>query len=504
MEILHTQDKIQTQIENRKLITGFAIRRSLLPATSLSLLLGFLLMLSSCTVPGGNQKVSRIRLSIQNTLPIHRKNVPIVLTGEQLRKVNPDFSFKAYSVVTGKAPREVMIAAQADDLDYDGERDQLCFLLDFEKEETKEISILYDPNVKATLTLDINKQTRAGIFPELNAVAAMESNLIAYLLKPDGAVIAYGKKRAALFSVDSMFQGELDYNQPLSPEFRLHFDSHNISLSQQVEIEVEKPEHQWTIRDLENQETYFIRASQYQKPASTTPEAGQLNISKSIGLSLNALVETDSSGMMVALTPQEGLIGCGGVALQHQETAEILPLPNEGDYVRILADGATRSIVQRTLPKWHIKGETLQFTSTTFIYGENPWIEQHIHIDGNLPTDYAIVVGIPNLSEAYGTDEKQGWFWSWGTDPSGIAPLGVALIYPTTQGGREIKTDTSRLSITLTPDAAGHFSYRAFAIWGDGIDGMHSETEFAQHVQTTTTAMNTPLRIKFLPPEDEK
>lgn len=483
----------------------------------LSLLLGTLLTLSACTMPGGNQKVSRIRLSIQNTLPIDRKNIPIVLTGEQLRKVNPDFSFKAYSVVTGKAPREVMLAAQADDLDYDGERDQLTFLLDLKQEETKEISILYDPTVKATLTLDINKQTRAGIFPELNAVAAMESNLIAYLLKRNGAVIAYGKKRAELFSVDSMFQHELEYGQPLSPEFRHHFDSHNISLSQQVEIENENPEQQWTIRDLENQETYFIHASQHGK-------AEQLNISKSIGLSLNALVATASSGrvggvsnpdtdkqtlndnetMMVALTPQEGLIGCGGVALQHKETSEIISLPDEGGYVRILADGAIRSIVQRILPKWDIKGETLRLTSTTFIYGENPWIEHHILIDGNLPVDYAIVVGIPNLSEAYGTDEKQGWFWSWGTDPNGIAPLGVALIYPTTQENGGVKIDPSRLSVTLTPDAEGHLSYRAFAIWGGGIDGMRTETEFAQHLQITTTAMNTPPRIKFLRPEEEQ
>ena len=58
-----------------------------------------------------------------------------------------------------------MIPAQADDLDYDGERDQLCFLLDLNPEGNKEVSILYDPTVKATLTLDINKQTRAAIFP---------------------------------------------------------------------------------------------------------------------------------------------------------------------------------------------------------------------------------------------------------------------------------------------------------------------------------------------------
>ena len=35
-----------------------------------------------------------------------------------------------------------MIPAQADDLDYDGESDQLCFLLDLGEGETKEVSIL--------------------------------------------------------------------------------------------------------------------------------------------------------------------------------------------------------------------------------------------------------------------------------------------------------------------------------------------------------------------------
>ncbi len=497
METIQTQDNIQTHIVRQ------------VSTICLSLLLGSLLTLSACTMPGGNQKVSRIRLSIQNTLPIHRKNVPIVLTGEQLRNVNPDFSFKAYSVVTGKAPREVMIAAQADDLDYDGERDQLTFLLDLEQEETKEVSILYDPTVKATLTLDINKQTRAGIFPELNAVAAMESNLIAYLLKPNGAFIAYGKKREALFSIDTMFQAELDDDRsPFSPELRHHFESNDITLSQQVQIEIEKQEQQWIVRDLEHQETYFIRKSRNSEGADLGQDIeteGQLNVAKSISLSLNALLEPETPEM-VALTTSEDLIGCGGVALWDKQKAEMIPLPTEGDYVRILADGAIRSIVQRILPKWDIQGETLRFTSTTFIYGENPWIEHHILIDGNLPADYAIVVGIPNLSDAYGTDEKQGWFWSWGTDPNGIAPLGVALIYSTTpiQRSGEVKTENSRLSVTLTPDAEGHLSYRAFAIWGGGIDGIHTETEFAQHVQITTTAMSTPPRIKFLRQEDEK
>jgi hypothetical protein len=127
-------------------------------------ILCFLIFIAGCTFPGGKQKTNRIRFSIQNTLSIERKNVPIVLTLDQLQKVSPDFSLKAYSVVTGKAPREAMIPAQADDVSYDGERDQLVFLLDLLKEQTKEISILYDPDVKATFTLDVKKTDTRGYF----------------------------------------------------------------------------------------------------------------------------------------------------------------------------------------------------------------------------------------------------------------------------------------------------------------------------------------------------
>lgn len=470
-----------------------------------------LLMLGACTMPGGNQQISKIRLSIQNTLPLHRKKVPIVLTGAQLRKVNPDFTFKAYSVVTGKAPREVMIPAQADDLDYDGERDQLCFLLDLAPEETKEVSILYDPNVKATLTLDINKQTRAAILPELNAIAAMESNLIAYVLKPNGAFIAYGKKRSELFSVDVMFQPELDYEQPVSPELRHHFENNAITLSQQVQIEIEKPEQQWIARDLENQEIYFIRksySSEVSELGQETEAEEQLSISESIGLSINELLKPETSEM-VALTPLDGLIGCGGIALWHKQDEKMVPLPTEGDYVRILADGAIRSIVQRILPAWNIQGEVRRFISTTFIYGENPWIEHHIHIDGDLPMDYAFITGIPYPNGAYNEDIKQGWVWSWGTDPSDMDALGVALIVltgrdPADAGLDASQTDFSSLPVILTPNADGRLTYRTFAIWGGGIDGIETETEFAQHVQKTTTALKTPPQIKFLPPEEEK
>ena len=156
-----------------------------------------------------------------------------------------------------------------------------------------------------------------------------------------------------------------------------------------------------------------------------------------------------------------------------------------------------------------IQGEVRRFISTTFIYGENPWIEHHVHIDGELPTDYVFITGIPYPNGAYNEDVKQGWVWGWGTDPRGMDTLGVALIIltggdPENAGLDASQTDFSSLPVILTPNADGRLTYRTFAIWGGGIDGIETETEFAQHVQITTTALKTPPQIKFLPPEEEQ
>ena len=454
----------------------------------------FLIIIPSCTFPGGNQDTNRIRFSIQNTLHVDRENIPIILTLEQLKKVSPDISLKAFSVVTGEAQKEAMIPAQADDVDYDGVRDQLIFLLNLKSEETKEISILYDPNDKITFTIDVQKLTRVGIFPELNASAAIESDLVAFILMKNGAVNTYGKKKQELFSVDAMYQPELDFGQQLSPEFRHHFHSKNIILTQKpqaLNIVVQKMEQRWVINDFENQENYYVRKSDE-----------QLNFYKSIGLSLNELLDLESTNM-VALTPENNLIGCGGIALWHKERQELIPLPQEGGYVRILANGAMRSIVQRILPNIQIGGEAYHLTITTSIFGRNSWLEQNIKIDKELPSDYAFVVGIPKSGEQNEIDREQGVLWNWGMDPKGEHPLGLALIYPKTQEDGFIDTNPSLMLLILIPDLEGKITYRTAAIWDGGINGVQSETEFMQQLQLLTTTIYNKPTIKFLK-SDEK
>lgn len=454
----------------------------------------FLISSFGCTFPGSKKDTNRIRFTIQNTLAIPQKNIPINLSLERLKTVKSDFSLKAFSVVTGKAPKEAMIPAQADDLDYDGIRDQLTFLLDFLPQETKEISILYDPDVQATFTLEVKKQSRAGIFPKLEASGAIESDLMAYVLKPNGSIIPYGKKREDLFSVDGMFQNELNYNQQLSPEFRQHFESHNIQLTQNpqaLNIEIITPEFSWIIHDLENQEDYYIRKSDQ-----------QLNLYKSIGLSLNQLLN-DENTSLVSLIPQGTIIGCGGYLIYNKESKNYISLNDKKDYIRILANGGMRSVIQRILPEVVISGEIYKITVSSFIYSRNTWINQTIHLDRQLPPDIGLLVGIPKIGSDYGIDEELNMIWSWGTDPNDTHPLGYALFYNETLSDGIVDIDPSILSLSFRINESGHLYYRILSIWDGGINTIQTKTEFLQYIKNMRITMDNEPTINFILGEEK-
>ena len=453
-----------------------------------------LISYTGCTFPGSKKDTNRIRFTIQNTLAIPQKNIPINLSLERLKTVKSDFSLKAFSVVTGKAPKEAMIPAQADDLDYDGVRDQLTFLLDFLPQETKDISILYDPDVQATFTLEVKKQSRAGIFPELNASGAIESDLMAYVIKPNGSIIPYGKMREDLFSVDAMFQNELNYNEQLTPEFRQHFESNNIKLTQNpqaLNIEIIIPEFSWIIHDLENQEDYYIRKSDQ-----------QLNLYKSIGLSLNQLLNDDNT-TFVPLIPQETIIGCGGYVIYNKESRKYISLNDKKDYIRILANGGMRSVIQRVLPEVEISGEIYKITVSSFIYSRNTWINQTIRLDRQLPSDIALLVGIPKIGSDYGINEELNMIWSWGTDPNATHPLGYALFYNESLSDGIVDIDPSILSISLRTNESGHIYYRVLSIWDGGINTIQTRTEFLQYIKNMRTNMDNEPTINFILGEEK-
>ena len=459
---------------------------------SLVLILG----LSGCTPPGGNQKIHQVKITIRNTLPVQRKNVPIVITLDELRKIADDFSLNAYLVVSGQPPTE--IHSQADDTNYDGQKDGLVFLVDLEPQETKVVTVRYSPKNKnpMSVTIGFTRRTRAGIFPELNGLAALESELGAYVLKHNGAVQAYGKRGELLFDSELHPNSLFDNPGPISPDLLRAFETNNIQLSRQTTIEIQKPDRSWLITDLAQKQRYVLRNT-----------SGKMNIYKAKELSINRMVhqtviEPDADAvLMTPLAQTDGLIGCGGFALWDKTNQQLIDPSRNTSYVRVLADGPIRSIVQLIIPDWSLKGDSTQLRSTFYIYAGNRWVEHRISVRG-LSSEYRIATGIPNLGPKPGMNRTEGWLSTWREETSASAGIGMGIIYPVDgfdafENLALSDSETNISAVIMRPNAQGEVTYRFFSVWGVEDNDVQTQADFDQYVEAVSTDSHTPPVIQF-------
>ena len=139
------------------------------------------IIFSSCMMPP-RRKIPEFRVVITNPLPVARINLPIAMRVEDIKKVAPDFTFKAFLVSPLEGGRD--LPSQAEDTNGDGKLDTLVFLIDLEPEARREVAVRYEPKAPMRLTLGYEKRTFAGIFPELEGMA-WESEKTVYLMRAD-------------------------------------------------------------------------------------------------------------------------------------------------------------------------------------------------------------------------------------------------------------------------------------------------------------------------------
>ena len=387
--------------------------------------LGFgllLLWIVGCTFPGDqNRDIPQIQLTIQNTLPLKRVNVPIVLSLAELRQVASNFSFDAYLVVSGLPPAETEIPSQADDTNYNGQKDELTFLIDLEPQETKSVAIRYAPDNQVSVTLGFTRRTRAGIFPELGGFAALESEWVAYLLQPNGSIDTYGKKTKGLF---------LDQ---------------------------------------------FVR--QITSPSDSDEE---------ILTPLFTTKETNNSS---------------GFGLWDRGTQGLISAENQRDYVRVLADGPLRSVVQRITPNWVLpSNREISFTSTFSIYAGNQWGEHRIQAQG-LGYGHRIAIHLPNRGGTPFRNQKDGWAWSWEREAN--REMGFGVVFPA-DGFDTFQDSGAGNAILMELDEHNEVFYRFASTLGAEEVEIATQDAFEQYIQAMATEIRTPPVIRFTPQESQE
>jgi len=411
----------------------------------------FLVIFSSLSViscvPRGNQKVPQIKMTIRNTLPIKRENVPVIISLDQLKQVAQDFSFKAFMVIeenTGlQNPQrnEEPIHAQVDDTDYDGERDQLVFLIDLAPTEAKTVFIRYVSETaenQMPLTFGFTKQTRAGIFPHLNALAAIESELNVYLLKANGAISVLAKKTEKL-ELNRLGREE-DNKQPNT-------------------IELKRTE------DLIGYGGFVLRMRNDNKPDGLDP-------------------------LRYVPHPKDS---------------------SPYQHVRVIMDGPVRSTIERIIPNCTVGDKEIELTETLSIYGKSRFAEHRIKIQGSLEgvlIETGIPKSRDNqVDEKKGL--IQSWQDAILGQP-GEGQIGVGLVYPTspisvdTDFSRilEIFLKNSSSRILLKPDKNGEVIWYVVGVCNKGDLGFKTEEDFKQFLGLKAVELHTPPIVQLFEPEE--
>ncbi len=154
-------------------------------------------LISGCTLLNNKRdEVPKIDMIVTNPLPIKRTDEFVTLKIAQLKEFAPDFSSDTFIVLEADSNAE--IPHQLDDMDNDGERDEIAMIMNMEPGEQKRIVIRYSPEGRA-VNLGYDKRTRAAMHPEYEGIG-WESELIAYRIYPDqrNAISIFGKQEPGL------------------------------------------------------------------------------------------------------------------------------------------------------------------------------------------------------------------------------------------------------------------------------------------------------------------
>jgi hypothetical protein len=380
----------------------------------------------------------RIVLRITNPLPVDRIDEPVVVPVVDLKRLDPEF-WEANFVIVG--PEGWEYPSQVDDLDWDGEYDEIAFQMNLPAGGEAEVEIRYNPGeprrnhypsfVNAGLWKTIDGKPQkifADILPSGVSQSyrmdgpVWESELIGYrqYASAGHSTDIFGKRRRGLY---------LDY----------------------------------------------------------VPQNGIFYIG-----------QNDWGGDVLLV---RGSLGLGGIGLWSGE--KLVRSENIGErHIKIVASGPVRAIVWIGAVGWDFPGGETHFRSEYTIWAHKWWTEHRARIIGlSKPLELASgIVRHPDVLVEKNGDT--GWFYTYG--PQAIQTgkaLAMAVLFDTDSFVKFASDELNNLAI-LKPDDQGVVLTHFLARWEDGIDGLPIKAEFQNMLNRLQAELNHPLVVEVVRSEE--
>ena len=397
-------------------------------------------------------------IQFDNQLDSRRADELIVLTKSQLaEKANLESDKLPVFKVNGE-----IVPSQVDDVDGDGDWDEVCVLLDFQPKEKIEVLVEF---VEPNLYPEFKKRTnvRLGIIQEDHTYKEVDSYQ-APSCKDGFEVIAQGE--GVNWENDKM-------------AFRNYFDCRNV-------------------KDLFGKLKPELIIDKIH-----TPEMGSYH-------------ELAEWGMDVLHCGSS--LGSGGIALMKDDSLYRLGSTDVYEYRKIV-EGPIRSIFELSYNGWEVDGDVLEAVERISIYPGKYWFESDVTVTGN-PEGSDVVTGIVTsmLKKEPFTFDVSGWKCIGTHDVQSLNndELGMAVIVPGDEAGTIGRTSNKNFfklgertvvekgfsysisetyyisQICESGQPAKHYF---FAVWGLDKDQWKTEEGFKKYITEEAGKLSSPIKI---------
>lgn len=182
----------------------------------------FFFCLSLCSAAHAASHLRAIKVEVTNASDQERRAEPIVVSIPELRKIAPDLRAGSLIVTVTHAAdlqqdaatlQATEIPSQVDDLDNDGQADELAFQLDLKPRETCIVTITYgEPGRIFKIRREYPVQTDALFATKIEGIGwESEKNAWRLYFDPRNAIDLYGKRRSLLL-LKRFAAPEFDYH----------------------------------------------------------------------------------------------------------------------------------------------------------------------------------------------------------------------------------------------------------------------------------------------------
>jgi hypothetical protein len=189
-------------------------------------------------------------------------------------------------------------------------------------------------------------------------------------------------------------------------------------------------------------------------------------------------------------------LGLGSVALWKNDSVYMVS-HTDSVTCRIALNGPVESMIETQYYGWNADDTRNDLTSRLSIYAGSRVTEHHLRLNGDGGTFCTGLIRDTKAELILSTEGEGGWAYmaTWGCQSLNNDSLGIAILY-NSANLEKITEDPMNHIVVLRPENQG-LHYDLLAAWEKEPGGIKTKVEFIAYLNSLVAILNQPLLIKF-------